>query len=276
MNGSVLQRVLEPKDEIDRFLLERVLLIVQNRNTMELVKFWGRSQFSTDKTHERYFKHILSAIKRLVKANSHRRRYLELENQFKEETLRKIKKKEVNVDLVYEEQELISEVESLLVQLKASLDSLAVSLNPIFELKIHGWHKHNDESGGQVLNILRRNLPKDLLEKATKLIKFLENNIEYISRVVFLRDSIHKLELKGMTHFRYSAKERVLIYPKIVFTSGEPKELSEFLDETIKNFAVFTQSFIVLTLSDLVPGLFLVQDQTGEFSWCGDFKNTKP
>lgn len=275
MNEPVLQRVLEPKDEIDRFLLEKVLVIVQNRDTMGLVKFWGHSQFSTDKTHEWYFKHILSAIKRLIKANGHRRRYLELENQFKEKILGEIKKTEVNIDLVYEEQESISEVESFLVQLKAALDSLAKSLNPIFGLKIHGWHKDKGKSGGEVLNILKRNLSKELSKKATNLIKFLENNIDYISCVVFLRDAIHKPELKGIEHFRYSAKEEVLICPKIVFTSNEPKDLPKFLDETMKNFAIFTQAFIVLTFSDLVPGLFLAQDQTGEFSWHGNFKNGK-
>jgi translation initiation factor 2 subunit 2 len=71
---------------------------------------------------------------------------------------------------VYERQDLISEVDAFLIQLKSALDSLAKSLNPIFNLKINGWHKGKrkgskiEESGIKIINTLNRDRKHFIVE----------------------------------------------------------------------------------------------------------------
>lgn len=192
----VLKTVLEPQDKIDSFLLEDVLLIVQNTSTFELIKFWGHTKFNKDKVEEAYFKTIFNVIKSLFKANHHRRNYLALEAKLKKQLLKEARKTQSTVDLIYEKHDLISEVDSFLTHIKAALDSLATSLSPIYNSPIHGWHKKKengkDISGKNVVNAIK-GLPKGGYGDSEELAKYIEENYGYISYIVSLRDApVHK------------------------------------------------------------------------------------
>lgn len=267
----VLKTVLEPQDKIDSFLLEEVLLIVQNTSTFELIKFWGHTKFNRDRVEEVYFKTILNVIKSLFKANHHRRNYLALEVKLKEQLLKEVKKTQSTVDLIYEKHDLISEVDSFLTQIKAALDSLAISLSPIYNIPIHGWHKKKDNgkdiSGKNVVNAIK-GLPKRGYGDSEGLAKYIEENYGYITYIVSLRDApVHKGGATSIHGFRYIVKEDRLQEPFIIHSPLDGQTLSAFLTSTMWNFARFTQTFIAISLSNLITDMFLAPDEKGKVGW---------
>ncbi len=262
-----LTSFLEPNDDIDSFLLEDVLLIVQNTNTLELIKFATKSTNKL-KHEQNYLLTIISVIKSLYKANHHRRSYKRYEKEFYEQLLKESLKAETAIDLIYSKFDLSSEVDSFLAQIKASLDMLATSLNPLFGLKIHGWHKKHNKSGQEILDILERQLPKDKLVRTAKLRELVDKNIEYITKIVSLRDQpLHKGGLDALKGFRYVIKEKKLYKPHIVYSEKEVEYVSDFLDKTMSNFVKFTQWFIVLSLSSIIPNMELRQGKDKKFNW---------
>lgn len=277
----VLSAITEPpKDDIEKHLIEDVLTIVLNRDTQSLINYWGTTKFNKNKIGEGYLMTIIDVVRSLMKANHHRRKYLEQEEIIEKEILEINKNSDSGVPIIYERPDLISEVDSFLIQLKSVLDSLAKSLNPIFNLKINGWHKgtrkgdKTQKSGVKIINALN-NLVPELKNKATDLIYFIEDNIEYISAIVFLRDRpVHHGKIKNIQGFVYIIKERRLIKPRLVL-KDKNIDLSKFLETTIKNLINFTELVIVNTLKKLIPNIYLAKGNDGRFSWYGNFGNRK-
>ncbi len=277
----VLSAITEPpKDDIEKHLIEDVLTIVLNSNTQSLINHWGATKFNKDKIGEDYLMTIIDVVRSLMKANHHRRNYLDQEKVIEKEIIELNKNTDSGVPVVYERQDLISEVDAFLIQLKSALDSLAKSLNPIFNLKINGWHKGKrkgskiEESGIKIINTLN-NIESELKNKADDLINFIENYIDYISTIVFLRDRpVHHGKIKNIQGFLYYIEGKKLIKPKLVF-KNKNINLSEFLETTIKNFIDFTELIIVNTLKNLIPNIYLAKGQDGRFGWYGNFGNKK-
>lgn len=96
-----LTEEIEINDDIDRLLLEEILLIVQNNQILPLVSYWGHQQLNIDKADEKFLKPILLSINALVKANALRRNYI----QRKDSLIEDIKKDEslsgANIDLLF-------------------------------------------------------------------------------------------------------------------------------------------------------------------------------
>lgn len=269
----VLKSVLEPKDEIDRFLLEEVLLIVQHTDTFELIKFWGHTKFQKDKIDDQYFPSIIAVIKSLFKANHSRRKYHEQCQKLEKELLEESLKARSTIDLIYEKHDVISEVDNSLYHIKAALDSLATSLNPIYNLKLDGWHKKKDKNSGKTIsgqNIINSlsNLPTGGYGDSEKLKQFIIENQHYVHYIVSLRDApTHKGGLSNVQGFRYVVREKKIVEPIILHPDGYAQYVSKFLDDTVWNFVKFVQIFIVLSLSNLIKDMFLAQDSDGRFKW---------
>lgn len=275
----VISAITEPpRDGIEKHLIEDVLTIVLNSDTQSLINYWGATNFNKDKIGEDYLMIIIDVVRSLMKSNHHRCKYLEQEKIIEKEILEINKNLDSGVPIVYERPDLISEVDGFLIQLKSALDSLAKSLNPIFNLKINGWHKgtrkgsKTQESGVKIINALN-NLAPELKNKAVDLIYFIEDNIKYISAIVLLRDRpVHHGKIKNIQGFVYRIKEKRLIKPKLVLKDGSIY-ISEFLETTIKNLINFTELIIVNTLKNLEPNICLAKGNDGRFSWCGNFGN---
>lgn len=273
----VLSAITEaPKDDIEKHLIENVLTIVLNNDTQQLINYWGHTKFHKDKIGENYLKTIIDVVRSLIKANHHRREYLDHEKIIEKEILELNKNIDSGIPVIYERPDLISEIDAFLVQLKSSLDSLAKSLNPIFNLKINGWHKSKrkedktEKSGIKIINTLN-NLEPELRNKVDDLINFIEDNIDYISAIVFLRDSpIHHGKIKNIQGFVYIIEDKKLIKPRLIL-KDKNVNISEFLETTIKNFIDFTQLIIVNTLKYLIPNINLQKGKDGRFSWYGNF-----
>jgi len=273
----VLTRILEPKDKIDWFLVKNILLVVQDKQTFALVRSWGHSKFNKEKVDEEYFEKMLSVVKSLLKANHHRRSYIKLASKLKEQLLKESLNIKSNIDLIYEKPDLISEVDSCLTHIKASLDSLAKSLNPIYGLKLNGWHKkkyrNKEISGLNVVNAIN-NLSQGGYGDSRKLARFIEDNVGYISYIVSLRDApIHKGEISTIRGFKFCVRNQTIENPVIFHSEGKSESLSAFLTNTMWNFINFTQFFMVLSLSNLIKGTFLVVDKEEKPRWVLKFKS---
>lgn len=263
----VLTSVFTIKDKYDRFLLEKVLLIVQNSMTMEFIKFWSHLQKYPDKNEEKYFKTITNVIRSLIKANHNRRIY----NKLAQSSVKRLTKQSIEakstISLLYEEPDIMSEVDSFLANIKASLDSLAFSLNFIFGTKLDGWHKVKGKSGVKLVNSLK-NLPKERAEKAKDLATFIEDNIGYITYLVALRDSpLHKGKTANVSYFKYNIDTGKLTKPEIYHNPTTKEDVSVFLNKTLEEISDFVQLFIALSLSGLIADTYLRKNKKGEFIW---------
>ena len=257
----VLCDEFSPKDNIDSDIIRdhlMAIMILQIKNLLN----------SKDK-FEKYFNYIRDCTEHLLKANSDLRRYVEEEKK----TIENFKEKNLNKYTVtynaLNPVELNALVDDFLVQIKGSFDTLAQSFQPIFDVKIHGWHRIKNKSGKNVVNNLN-NLAKSEKEKAQDLIYFIEKNTEYITYIVDLRDGIHRGGLKNISHIFYDYKKNTIIPQIISHPNGQREYLLDFLKRTISEISQLTSSIMFLSLLALAPGLAIsrnTNDKVQPYSW---------
>lgn len=147
-----LTQEMERIDEIDNFLIDDVLLIVQNTMTMEYVKFWGHSKLNQDKANEKYYIKIQRCVNALLKANALRRNYLLVRDEIIKEISSDPSLEETNIDLLFNKVDAFILIEAFFTQIKTSLDLFAQSLQPIYGVRFHTFERKNDISGMNVVN----------------------------------------------------------------------------------------------------------------------------
>ena len=138
MDNMVLTSILKANDEIDERILNNIMFFLMDNITKTMVDFWGNQTLKKDKLYEIYFSIVIDGIKSLFKMNSHRRSYIKNKGLAEIEILTDLKKTDTKIDLAYERHELTSDIDGFLTQFKATLDTLARSLNPLFNLKFDG------------------------------------------------------------------------------------------------------------------------------------------
>jgi hypothetical protein len=160
----------------------------------------------------------------LLKANAHARNFKKLLEEKRAEFEKEIEgKKTGNMQHYY--WDLSVEVEGLITQLKAALDSFAVLIGTTLRLPgIRGWSKAKPEgktktySGQKIINVLSRNLPKQDLVKLQDLIDFINDNKEELSKIINVRDGfIHPYQLFSdfTTGFYYDKAKDEVIEPAV-------------------------------------------------------------
>ena len=266
----VMTNIFTIKDSTDKFLLEKILAIVGNTMTLNLISAWCHVKEYPEENAEKYHKKIVNTIRSLIKANHNRRVYKRLVGYSEKRLLKESVNAQSSIDLIYEEPDLMSEIDSFLVNIKAALDSLATSLNPIFGTRIDGWHKKGKKSGVKIINTLN-NLPADLAERTKDITMLMDDNIEYISYLVALRDSpTHRGNTANVTPFRFSVATGKIERPKITHNPDTTEDVSVFLDRTILSIGEFIQAFIVHSLSNLITDMVLMKDKKDNFTWQTD------
>ena len=60
--------------------------------------------------------------------------------------------------------------------------------------------------------------------------------------------------------------------PFIVHSPSDGQTLSAFLTSTMWDFARFTQTFIAISLSNLIADMFLAPDEKGKIGWRANIK----
>ncbi len=257
-----LTKILEAKDSLDHKIMS------QNLNMIVGLKI--ESFIVTDKKkYESYFSHIFEVTQSLYKANSHRRNYLKKEVKTIKEFKRSSRKNPNTADLGINPIELNTEIEGVLIHVKAALDSLAKSLDSLLGFNLGGWNKKGEgkESGRKIIEAIDHNLPEELKEKAKGLREHIEMNIPAISYIVFLRDGApHRGGIKNITDIVYQqARKRVI--PQMIRHEGDVYEkVGDYLTRLLTEISSFTQGVTLLSLLVRTPsGLSVIKNRDGQW-----------
>lgn len=263
-----LTEEIEINDEIDRQLLEEILLIVQNTQILSLVSFWGHQKLQIDKADEQFLKHIMLSINALVKANALRRNFV----QRKVDLIEEIKKDKsilgTNIDMLFNKVDAFVLIEAFFGQIKTSLDLLAQSLKPIYGREFHTWKRKNNLSGMTIADTLSTSIRDDIKPNAKPIIKLIKHHSESITKIVAHRDdTVHYGKLKNVQGFRYSVKNKEVSPPLIKVTETEAGYVDEYMLEVLKYISDFIQEFIITLLSNLLPDMKVAKHKDGQWGW---------
>lgn len=263
-----LTEEIEINDEIDRRLLEDILLIVQNTQILSLVSFWGHQKLQIDKADEQFLKHILLSINALVKANALRRNYVKRKNDLIEEIKKDNSISGANIDILLNKVDAFILIEAFFGQVKTSLDLLAQSLKPIYGREFQTWKRKNNLSGMAIADTLSTSIKDDIKPNAKPIIELIKHHSESITKIVAHRDdTVHYGKLKNVQGFRYSVKNKEIIPPLIKITETEAGYVDEYMMEVLKYVADFVQEFIILLLSNLLPDMKVGRHKDGQWGW---------
>jgi hypothetical protein len=269
-----LTQVLGSKDKIDTKII---------RNTVNMIVGLKLDSFMlTDKKlHDEYFGHIMDAAQSLCKANNHRRKYLEQEKKILKKFKKKSMKNPNTADLGMKSIELDSEIDGVLSHTKAAMDSYAKSLRPLLGIKLNGWHRVKKESGREIVNALENNLPAGLKQKAEPLKKHIEDNMQWVSYIVFLRDSPHHHGgMKNVTEIVFQQLTKKVIPQMINHPNRMVEEVGGFLTRHMDGTADFFRDLIALSLLIKAPGSMGIAENTQtdwpSYNWFIITQNDQP
>lgn len=244
-----LSKIIEAKDSLDTEIISSTINMVSGLNLETIV-------FRDKKAWEDYFGKSLNLAKSLLKANEHCRKYVSQEKKFLKEYRKKcIKDKNTNIFLATEPIGLNTEIDGFLSQVKAALDTLATTLNPLLGWKLNGWHKTKKKSGLEIISSLENNLNNVDKVKAGELKKIIENNIEWITYIVDLRDKVHhKGGLKCVTEVVYDFRFKKAHPQRIKHSAEAEEEVRDFLLRTLKDINIFINQVLIFSILIKAPG----------------------
>lgn len=264
-----LTHEMERIDEIDDFLMEDILLIVQNTMTMEFVKFWGHEKLNKEDADKKYFIKIQRCVNALLKANALRRNYLLVKDKLIEEIKTDPSLQGTNIDLLFNKVDAFILIEAFFTQLKTALDLFAQSLESIYGLKFHTFERKRNVSGMNIVNQLENNLSNELKTNANQLVEFIKNNAEEITKIVKHRDNtVHYGKLANVQGFRYSATDAKISQPALLVRENEAMYVEDYMNEVLKFICEFIQMSIIITLSNMLPDMRPCKQSTNNWGWC--------
>ncbi len=263
-----LTQEIEIVDEIDKILSEDILLIVQNTQTLEIVKFWGHEQIKIDKADELFLKKIILSVNALIKANTLRRNYYKVKDILIEDIKKDPIIQDTRIDILFNKVDAFILIEAFFGQIKTSLDLLAQSLKPIYGQEFHTWERKNDISGMKIVDVLSKNLNNDIKPHAEAISNLIKDNAESITKIVAHRDNtVHYGKLKNVQGFRYSVSKKEVYPPIILVTENETGYVHEYMDEVLKFISEFVQLFIITLLSNLINNMVIAKNMNGKWGW---------
>ena len=263
-----LTKFIDPQDELDSEIVNDTINMIVALNMNDIL-FMGDKKLS-----ENFFGKVMDLTQSLLKANEHFRSYISKEKDLlekhKEYGLNNPNK---NTNLGVNPISLNNEIDGVLSQIKAALDTLARALNPMFSFKLNGWHKDKKgKSGVDILKMIKNNLPENLKINSNNLYDYIENNSGYISYIVYLRDGPHhRGGLKNITQIVFDYKLQNVIAQKIIHPDGTEELMVDFLLRTIKTVKNFINGVLILSMHlKMGVGLVIVKNDNGNYppySW---------
>ena len=256
-----LSNVFDPKDSLDSEIIRDTMSMVMCLDNNNLI-------FQEKKKGEDFFGKIINLTKSLLKANQHYRNYIRVEeNILNEHLINSLENPNKNIYLGINPVELNTEIDGVLSQIKASLDTLATIMNPLFEFNLKGWRKIKNKSGMEIINCLDNNLDTILKKKVEPLREFIYINIEWVSYAVYLRDQVnHYGGLKNISEVIFDYNIKQVIPQKITFPNNQEQLVREFLLATIKEMRDFFRTILILSIQAKVgKGLVIVKNPKDEW-----------
>lgn len=274
-----LTLLLEPVDEIDKFIQQDILAIVQNNAILPAVQFWGHEKLKIDKADEHFLKKIMLAVTALSKANAHRRNHQLVQDNLLVEIGKYEEIKGTNVDLLFNKIDSTVAVEGFFSQIKTTLDLMAQSLEYIYGFKLETWARKRDKESGKEFSGLKvvaslDNLSAEMKKHAEPISQLIIDNSEEITKIVKIRDSgIHFGKLNNVQGFRYSVEQKKVFPPIIALSDSEARYVQEYMEEVMWFIAQFFQAFTVLLLSNLLSDMVVRKSPDGVWNYYSEVKS---
>lgn len=147
--------------------------------------------------------------------------------------------------------EIQLQIQSFFTTIKILLDLLVqlISSEKIANVKVHAFHKEGEEVGGQLLKILKSNVPLSKRNKACEIDKFLtEQKSIWIDQIVNYRDIfIHPKKVLSphvMLKLEIRADNRKLQLIRIIKPSINNQEFDEYASTILQHIEVFSRTFL--------------------------------
>jgi len=259
-----LKTVIETKDAIDKQIADATINMIFGLRLDNIV-------FRDKKIWEDYFGKVLNLTKNFLKANEHYRKYLAEEKRFLLDYKEKcLKDGNTNIFLATDSVGLNTEIDGFFSQIKSGIDTLATSFNPLLGSSFDGWHKTKNKegilkSGLRIINFLE-NFGEPLKSKVDGLKKIIQDNIDWLTYIVSIRDKIHhRGGLKNITEITYDFRNKEVIPQNIIHPEG--KELvRDFLLRTLNNTIIFVNAVLALSILIKTPsGMGIQKNDKDEF-----------
>lgn len=238
MNPFVTSQLTEPHDEVDNKIHEDFMgMYMLNQISRQQIEF----KYDND-TAGRVYQLWLNTGVCLLKANAHSRNFRKLLEEKRAEFEKEVEQNGSG-SIQHYYWDLSVEVEGMLTQLKAALDSFALVIGKVTNLNIRTWSKakpigeDNEYSGQNIINTLTRNLPATELPKYQNLIDLINDNKEHLTKIVGARDRFtHPNEsfMDFSTGFYYDVNDKEIIEPAIKYGNDKAYIQSSFVKMTFE------------------------------------------
>lgn len=240
--------VLKTTDSLDDHLNQRMFQDFLVTNSLD-------TALPNQETRGNFTQRQLNALRSLMKANKHLRCYrrdeiIEMERLRKNNTETGTTSYVASIESI----ELEAEWDAYLVQFKAALDTFAGSFGIlVFDKPFHGWHSYVDKetgmkkSGIKILNVLKDiSSPSPEIES---MISFLEANMEWVTRIVNLRDKpVHHGQSVG-SGIQFNPESSKVSKAKVVHGKNQAEDITSFMERTLKDAASFIRILTYLGIN---------------------------
>lgn len=262
-------KVLDTKDEIDFAITKKTMFnFVMQPNTEGLIFKQGSDE------KNRFTGYVLELTQSLLKANSHRRKYLEIEKKEIDDLIAENKESNESYIGGANSIELHTEFDGFLVHIKSALDSLAKTTKPLFGFNLENWGKGIDvrdgknKSGMKVLNSLKRNLGSESNEYRDLLIKLVEDNLQWLTSIVELRDKpVHKGK-SGSSDLVFNYITKSVTPQMLHYPNKTSEQVKDFMMRIIQEVLEFIHEFLFLAFNSKLPSdIKFGFDAKGDVCW---------
>jgi hypothetical protein len=200
----------------------------------------------TEEEKGRFLNILIMVARKMASVWNHKERYIAEQNRLVALVPNQTPNPNLSNTIILS-QELFSEFDEYLVQIKSTLDHLVKIPVPIFGKKI--WNLQTfGAKGDDVLNVLRHNLPEKYKQSA-KAFEYivLDQHRPWLEQVINMRDKANHYLEEGLPPQPFSVfkKDDEIMVP--MYTKDQT--VAQLMEMVWQNFLAFVEDFVALTLS---------------------------
>lgn len=239
-------------DDFENRVKKEIVEPILDQMTFTALNFQKTNSETKPSIAEKYFLDIDKVVFRLLQCHKHQRNYKLVESQRTEELNADIQKATRYIDECWRPLELNCEIDAFLTKWKSTLDALAKTLIPLYEINSKTWGDH----GKKIIKQLK-NLSADKVIKIKQLIELVEDSKEQIGSIIDLRDKVVHYDTECLTPFHYRLKEKKLYNPSLIW-DGNIYNPQDFMTQSSEYLLDFIREFIVKSINGFVESLYIV------------------
>jgi len=244
-------------DDFEKRVKVEIIAPVLDQMTFTALNFQMQNPEEKLSIAEKYFLDIDKVVFRLLQCHKHQKNYVIVESERIKVINDDIEKTTRIIDECWRPLELNCEIDAFLTKWKSSLDALAKTLIPLYEINSKTWK----DNGDKIINMLT-NLAAEKATKIQPLIKIIKDNKEKIGLIIDLRDRVVHFDTECLTPFHYSCKDKKLYKPNLIW-NGKIYNPKEFMAHASEYLLDFTREFIINSINGFVESLHIVIVKNG-------------